>query len=148
MAPERATPGANDPVPSSLDAKVWEVHVARIDSICLDPLLLLCIAVCSHKQVDMPMCPCQQTGYSSVGRASECRVLQQIMWSPARFRVAGFWLHSMRLANRCAKACNYKFYSETDSDDSLSLLPRAVKRHTVLQSWRPLTSQMTLWPSG
>ena len=30
-----------------------------------------------HSRMTWNMCPCQQTGYSSVGRASDCRVLQQ-----------------------------------------------------------------------
>ena len=30
-----------------------------------------------HPRMTWNMCPCQQTGYSSVGRASDCRVLQQ-----------------------------------------------------------------------
>ena len=30
-----------------------------------------------HPRMTWNMCPCQQTGYSSVGRASDCRMLQQ-----------------------------------------------------------------------
>ena len=33
-----------------------------------------------------------QAGYSSVGRASDCRYLAVIRWSPVRFRVAGLVL--------------------------------------------------------
>ena len=36
----------------------------------------------------MPALSAEQAGYSSVGRASDCRVTADIRWSLARFRVA------------------------------------------------------------
>ena len=38
----------------------------------------------------------KQAGYSSVGRASDCRHFAVIRWSLARFRVAGFALLGLR----------------------------------------------------
>ena len=102
----------------------------------------------AHPRMTWNMCPCQQTGYSSVGRASDCRVLQQS---------DGPWFDS-GWPDFCFKACasqvgarkpaNTKTIQKPDSKNSLSLLPRAVKQHAALQPWRPLASQMTLWPSG
>ena len=101
-----------------------------------------------HPRMTWNMCPCQQTGYSSVGRASDCRVLQQS---------DGPWFDS-GWPDFCWKACASQIDARgpastnstktPDSTNSLSLLPRAAKRHAVLRSWRPLASQMTLWPSG
>ena len=44
--------------------------------------MILCIVNCCQQRI--------RTGYSSVGRASDCRHFAVIRWSLARFRLAGF----------------------------------------------------------
>ena len=101
-----------------------------------------------HSRMTWNMCPCQQTGYSSVGRASDCRVLQQSdgPWFDSGWPDFCWKAWASQIDARGPASTNST--QTPDSTNSLSLLPRAVKRHAVLQSWRPLASQMTLWPSG
>ena len=49
------------------------------------------------------------TGYSSVGRASDCRHLAVIRWSLAQFRVAGSLGEASLLETMCHLACIWRF---------------------------------------
>ena len=101
-----------------------------------------------HPRMTWNMCPCQQTGYSSVGRASDCRVLQQSdgPWFDSGWPDFHCTGRASRVNLRRPARTNF---NQKPQSKNISASPLCtVKQTAVIKSWCHLILHMTLWPSG